>query len=157
MFKCGDKVVCPPHGAALIEDIQEKWVFGEKRTYFILKPFYGQMTIMVPVDRTDDVGLRKVVEATRINDVLEVLKGDESDLPENWSHRFKENWGKLSTGDIMQVAEVVRDLSSLERRKNLSVKEKDMLSHARRILISELIFAQGVEEKEAIETIESFL
>lgn len=154
MFKCGDKVVCPPHGAALVEDIQEKWVLGERRRYFIIRPFYGQMIIMVPVDRAGEVGVRRVVEPAEIASVLEVLSADGAPLPENWNHRFKENWDKISTGDIRQVAEVVRDLSHIKRRKTLSTKERDMLKNARRILISELVFSQNVEESEAVRIVD---
>lgn len=154
MFKCGDKVVCPPHGAARVEDIQEKWVLGERRRYFIIKPFYGQMTIMIPVERTSEVGVRRVVGPGEIGGVLRVLSSDGAPLSENWNHRFKENWDKLSSGDIKLIAEVVRDLSHIKSRKSLSTKEKDMLIHARRMLISELVFVQNVDENEATRVID---
>jgi CarD family transcriptional regulator len=154
VFKCGDKVVCPPHGAARVEDIQEKWVLGERRRYFIIKPFYGQMTIMIPVERTSKVGVRRVVEPEEIGSVLKVLSSDGAPLSDNWNHRFKENWGKISSGDIKRIAEVVRDLSHIKSRKSLSTKEKDMLIYARRMLISELVFAQGVDEGEATRVID---
>jgi CarD family transcriptional regulator len=157
VFKSGDRVVCPPHGAAVIEGIQDKWVLGEKRQYFIIKPFYGHITIMLPVDNAGELGLRNVIEPTEIDGVLAVLGDKCSDLPANWNQRFKENWRKLGGGDIMEVAEVVRDLSSIERSKALSTKEKDLLKQARRTLISELVFARGVEESEAIRAIEAAL
>lgn len=157
MYKCGDRIVCPPHGAALVEDIQEKWILGQKKQYLIIKPFYGQMTIMIPVDNASTIGIRNVTSSKAIDDVIDVLGGTESDLPSNWNHRFKENWRKISSGDIMQVAEVVRDLSSIEKRKSLSTKEKDLLRQARRILISEIIFSRDLKESEAIKTIEAAL
>ncbi|MFH1737216.1 MAG: CarD family transcriptional regulator [Actinomycetota bacterium] len=157
MFNCGDRVVCPPHGAAVIEDLQDKWVLGEKRHYFIIKPFYGQLTIMLPVDRAVELGMRDVIDPSEIDGVLTVLGTKSSDLPANWNQRFKENWRKLGGGDILEVAEVVRDLSSIEKIKTLSAKEKDLLRQARRTLISELVFARGVEESEAIRAIEAAL
>ena len=157
MFKINDRVVCPPHGAAVIEGIQDKWVLGEKRQYYIIKPFYGQITIMLPVDGAVDLGLRSVIDPNDIDGVMSVLGKECSDLPANWNQRFKENWRKLGSGDIMEVAEVVRDLSSIERSKSLSTKEKDLLKQARRTLISELVFARGVEESEAIRAIEAAL
>lgn len=157
MFNCGDRVVCPPHGAAVIEGQQDKWVLGEKRQYFIIKPFYGQLTIMLPVDRAVELGMREVIDPSEIDGVLAVLGTKSSDLPANWNQRFKENWRKLGGGDILEVAEVVRDLSSIEKIKTLSAKEKDLLRQARRTLISELVFARGVEESEAIRAIEAAL
>lgn len=157
MFNCGDRVVCPPHGAAVIEGQQDKWVLGEKRQYFIIKPFYGQLTIMLPVDRAVELGMRGVIDPSEIDGVLAVLGTKSSDLPANWNQRFKENWRKLGGGDILEVAEVVRDLSSIEKIKTLSAKEKDLLRQARRTLISELVFARGVEESEAIRAIEAAL
>ena len=157
MFNCGDRVVCPPHGAAVIEGQQDKWVLGEKRQYFIIKPFYGQLTIMLPVDRAVELGMREVIDPSEIDGVLAVLGTKSSNLPANWNQRFKENWRKLGGGDILEVAEVVRDLSSIEKIKTLSAKEKDLLRQARRTLISELVFARGVEESEAIRAIEAAL
>jgi len=157
LFNCGDRVVCPPHGAAVIEGQQDKWVLGEKRQYFIIKPFYGQLTIMLPVDRAVELGMRDVIDPSEIDGVLAVLGTKSSDLPANWNQRFKENWRKLGGGDILEVAEVVRDLSSIEKIKTLSAKEKDLLRQARRTLISELVFARGVEESEAIRAIEAAL
>jgi CarD family transcriptional regulator len=157
LFKNGDNVVAPPHGAAVIEGIQDKWVLGEKRRYYIIKPFYGQITIMLPVDSAADLGLRRVIKPTEIDGVMKVLGQQCSDLPDNWNQRFKENWRKLGGGDIVEVAEVVRDLSSIERTKTLSTKEKDLLKQARRTLISELVFSRGVEESEAIRAIEAAL
>lgn len=157
MFKCGDRIVCPPHGAALVEAIQDKWVLGQKKLYLVIKPFYGQMTIMIPVDNASNLGVRRVIPPDMINDVIAVLGGTESVLPDNWNHRFKENWRKISSGDIMQVAEVVRDLSLIEKRKPLSTKEKDLLRQARRVLISEIVFSRDLQESEAIKTIEAVL
>ncbi len=148
MFHKGDKVVYPHHGAAVIEDLVERELQGEKRTYFKLKLAQGDLTLMVPVDNTAEVGLRGVVSKREVKKVFEVLREEESQMPTNWSRRFKTNVEKIKSGDIYQVAEVVRNLSIRERAKGLSAGEKRMLSRARQILISELTFAFDQPEAE---------
>ena len=148
MFRKGDTVVHPEHGAAVIEDLRERDFLGERKKYFVLRLAYGDLTLMVPVDSTEDVGLRNVVAKKEVNKVLDVLRQDESKMASNWSRRFKNNIEKLRSGDIYQVAEVVRNLAIRERQKGLSAGEKRMLTKARQILVSELVFAtSGTEEK----------
>ena len=149
MFHKGDKVVYPHHGAAVIEDLVERELQGEKRTYFKLKLAQGDLTLMVPVDNTAEVGLRGVVSKREVKKVFEVLREEESQMPTNWSRRFKTNVEKIKSGDIYQVAEVVRNLSIRDKDKGLSAGEKRMLNRARQILVSELTFAIGVNEAEA--------
>jgi CarD family transcriptional regulator len=149
VFRKGDTVVHPEHGAAVIEELCEREIFGEKRKYFKLRVSYGDLTLMVPVDSTDEVGLRQVVSKNEVKKVLSVLKEDESKMAANWSRRFKNNIEKLRSGDIYQVAEVVRNLSIRERERGLSAGEKRMIQKARQILLSELAFATGGSEEEA--------
>jgi CarD family transcriptional regulator len=104
---------------------------------------------MVPVDKTEDVGLRQVVSKQEVKKILEVLREDESKMASNWSRRFKNNMEKLHSGDPYQVAEVVKNLAIRERQKGLSAGEKRMLAKARQILVSELVFSLGCEEEEA--------
>ena len=146
MFHKGDKVVYPHHGAAVIEDLVERELQGEKRTYFKLKLAQGDLTLMVPVDNTAEVGLRGVVSKREVKKVFEVLREEESQMPTNWSRRFKTNVEKIKSGDIYQVAEVVRNLAIREKDKGLSAGEKRMLAKARQILISELTFAYDQTE-----------
>src|SRR5918997_36553 len=149
-FSAGDKVVYPHHGAATIERLEEKEMFGETREYFILKLAYGELTLMVPTDSTDEVGLRVVTPAKEVPKVLKVLKKNEPTTnTTNWSRRFKANVEKLKSGDIYQVADVVRSLHQRDKEKGLSAGEKRMLTKARQILVSELTFAQGCDEDEA--------
>ena len=149
MFRKGDTVVHPEHGAAVIEDLRERDFLGERKKYFVLRLAYGDLTLMVPVDSTQDVGLRQVVAKKEVTKVLDVLRQDESKMASNWSRRFKNNIEKLRSGDIYQVAEVVRNLSIRERQKGLSAGEKRMLGKARQILISELVFAMAYTEDKA--------
>src|SRR6266566_1281634 len=150
VFGKGDKVVYPHHGAAVIEDLVERDISGERRTYFKLRLAHGDLTLMVPVDNTAEVGLREVVSKREVKKVFDILKEDEEPTtPTNWNRRFKTNIEKLRSGDIYQVAEVVRSLSVRERDKGLSAGEKRMLARARQILISELTFALAVDEEAA--------
>ena len=149
MFDVGDKVVYPHHGAAVVERREEREVFGQRREYLVLKLAYGDLTLMVPADNVDEVGLREVINDEEVEEVFAVLRKKEARMPTNWSRRYKNHVEKLKSGDIYQVAEVVRNLSIRDRDKGLSAGEKRMLTRARQILVSELTFAIGVSESEA--------
>lgn len=149
MYRKGDTVVHREHGAAVITEISERAFLGETKKYLVLRLAYGDLTLMVPVDKTEDVGLRQVVSKQEVKKILDVLREDESKMASNWSRRFKNNMEKLHSGDPYQVAEVVKNLSIRERQKGLSAGEKRMLAQARRILVSELVFSLGCEEEEA--------
>jgi CarD family transcriptional regulator len=147
-FRKGDKVVYPHHGAAVIEDLVEREIFGERRVYFKLRLAHGDLSLMVPIDSAEEVGLREVVSRREVRKVFEVLREEEEAVSTNWSRRYKTNLAKLSSGDIYQVAEVVRNLSQRDKEKGLSAGEKHMLAKARQILVSELTFAfDSTEEK----------
>jgi CarD family transcriptional regulator len=149
VFRKGDKVIYPHHGAAVIESVTTREFLGEKKRYLVLRLAYGDLTLMVPVDNTEEVGLREVVSKREVKKVLDVLREDESRMPSNWSRRYKTNIEKIRSGDVYQVAEVVRNLSIREAEKGLSAGEKRMLAKARQILVSELVFAVGVPEEKA--------
>jgi len=149
VFDVGDKVVYPHHGAAVVERREEREVFGQRREYLVLKLAYGDLTLMVPADNVDEVGLREVINDEEVEEVFAVLRKKEARMPTNWSRRYKNHVEKLKSGDIYQVAEVVRNLSIRDRDKGLSAGEKRMLTRARQILVSELTFAIGVSESEA--------
>ena len=149
VFDIGDKVVYPHHGAAIVEAREVKEAFGQKREYLVLRLAYGDLTLMVPADNTDGVGLREVINDEEVEEVFAVLRKKEARMPTNWSRRYKNHSEKLRSGDIYQVAEVVRNLSIRDKDKGLSAGEKRMLSRARQILVSELTFALDVNEEEA--------
>ena len=149
MFRKGDKVIYPHHGAAVIEDLTMREFQGEKKQYLVLRLAHGDLTLMVPVDSTEEVGIRGVVSKREVKKVMDVLREDESGQPTNWSRRYKTNIEKIRSGDVYQVAEVVRNLAIRESEKGLSAGEKRMLVKARQILVSELVFAVGVGEDKA--------
>jgi CarD family transcriptional regulator len=157
-FRVGDKVVYPHHGAATVEGFQDREMEGSTRKYYILRLSYGDLTLMVPMDGADDVGLRGVVQKDEIDSVFAILKSKkQAPSPSNWSRRFKNHVEKLRSGDIYQVAEVVRNLSIRDKDKGLSAGEKRMLTKARQILVSELTFAINVSEEEAEQRLDAAL
>lgn len=147
-YSVGDTVVYPHHGAAVVERKEKRVLEGEERDYLVLKVTYGDLTLMVPADATDAVGLRDVVSQEQADQVIEVLQRRDGTMPTNWSRRFKANYEKLRSGDIFEVAEVVRNLTLREVEKGLSAGEKRMLTKARQVLVSELSAAIGKTEDE---------
>lgn len=157
-FRVGDQVVYPHHGVATIERIEDKEVLGERKSYLVLRLDAGDLTLMVPADSCEDVGIRDLIGKDQVDNVLKVLKkGKVTDSAENWSRRYKANSEKIKSGDIQQVAEVVRNLSIREREKGLSTGEKRMLNKARQILAGEMAVALSVELEEAEAVLEKAL
>ena len=157
MYEVGDKVVYPHHGAGKIMKIESMNVRGETRDYLTIQILHNDMTVMVPVDSADRAGLRKVVAADTVEQVLAVLRGHPTKMPKNWSRRYKHNRDKLKTGDIFEVAEVVRNLAIRHADKGLSTGEKQMFSKAKKILASELMYARDFDEDEANAFLETVL
>jgi CarD family transcriptional regulator len=150
-FKVGDRVVYPHHGAAVIKKKQAMDVGGEKKEYFVLQMAHGDLTLSVPVDKADEVGMRPPISVEDVEDVLRLLGKRDVREPSNWSRRFKNHQEKLKSGDVYQVAEVVRNLALRESARGLSAGEKSMLERARVILASELSIAWNVPEEEALD------
>ncbi|MCB0915163.1 MAG: CarD family transcriptional regulator [Actinobacteria bacterium] len=148
-FSVGDTVVYPHHGAALIESIEMREIGGQERKYLVLRVAQGDLTVRVPADNVDLVGVRDVVNQEGLDRVFEVLRQPYTEEPTNWSRRYKANLEKLASGDVIKVAEVVRDLWRRDQDRGLSAGEKRMLSKARQILVSELALAEHKDEDEA--------
>lgn len=153
MFNIGDKVVYPMHGAGIIEEIEEKNILGEKRKYYIMKIPIGEMKVMIPLDNIDEIGIRNVISDTEIEYVMSLLKDSASEMPDNWNRRYRENMDKLKSGDIFEVAKVVRNLMLVDREKGLSTGERKMLANAKQILISELVLAKNLDEETVVELV----
>jgi CarD family transcriptional regulator len=144
-FKVGETVVYPHHGAALIEAIETRVIKGEEKTYLVLKVAQGDLTVRVPAENVDLVG----VDSAGLDRVFSVLRQPYTEEPTNWSRRYKANLEKLASGDVIKVAEVVRDLYRRDLDRGLSAGEKRMLSKAKQILVSELALAERTDEEKA--------
>lgn len=155
MFKVGDYIVYPMYGAGIITEIVEKDFLGEMRTYYNVSLPYCRMEASVPVDNIEKLGVRPIIDPARIDEVIEALKMDTEPMNPNWNKRYRENTERLQTGDILEVAAVVRNLVRTDRLKPLSTGEKKLLSTAKQILESELIYSGGYTMEEADEMVET--
>ena len=148
-FEVGETVVYPHHGAATISEVKTRIIKGEEKVYLKLRVTQGDLTIEVPADNVDLVGVRDVIGKEGLDRVFEVLRAPFTEEPTNWSRRYKANLEKLASGDVIKVSEVVRDLWRRDKDRGLSAGEKRMLSKARQILVSELALAEGTNEDKA--------
>ncbi len=154
-FEIGDKIVYPNHGAGTIIGIETKEILGEEKQYYIMELPIGDMRVMIPIDKIDEIGVRGIIDEEEADQILALLKGDQSKMSQNWNRRYRANMEKLKTGDIYEVGGVVRDLTIRDEEKGLSTGEKKMLSNARQILISELVLAKDIDEEEVINIIDN--
>lgn len=154
MFSNGDKILYPMHGAGIIAATCERDILGETRQYFVLKLPFGDMEVMIPVDKCNDIGIRPIIGKEDIEPVFSVLKGESTEMSTNWNRRQRENAEKLKSGNILYVAEVVRNLMRANREKPLSAGEKKILTNARQILESELVMAGELDPEEVSRLVE---
>lgn len=153
MFKVGDKIVYPMHGAGTIEAIEQKEMLGDEKDYYIIRMPIGGMKLMVPTDKADDIGVREVSSKSISDEVFDVLEKPQDNYVHdvNWSKRYNMNVEKIKSGDILEVAEVVRDLSHRHMERGLSIGEKKMLATSKNILLSEMVLAEN-QDKELLES-----
>jgi len=148
-FELGDHVVYPHHGAGKVMSKEDMEVLGTTREYLTIKILHNDMTVKVPTENAALAGLRRVIDEETVKKVLDVLQDEVSEMPKNWNRRFKHNREKIKTGDIYELAEVVRNLALRESEKGLSTGEKQMFTRAKKILASELMYALDKDEDEA--------
>ena len=151
MFSVGDKIVYPMHGAGTIDSIEEKDILGEKQSYYILK-MPSDVKVMIPTAKAEEVGVRNIIDKQSAEKVFKILGQDETEMDKNWNKRYRNNMDKMKSGDIYEVADVVRNLSFKQKEKGLSTGEKKMLNNAKQILVSELMLAES-KEKDEIESL----
>jgi CarD family transcriptional regulator len=154
MFNIGDKIVYPMHGAGIIIAIEEKEILGEKRKYYIMKMPIGDMRVMIPVDNIEEIGIREIISDKEIKEVFNVLKGNITKMPQNWNRRYRLNMNKIKSGNVFEIASVVRNLMIRDKQKGLSTGERKMLNSAKQMLISEIVLVVGRNPEEAEELIE---
>jgi CarD family transcriptional regulator len=145
------------HGAGIIESIEEREILGEKRPYYVMRMPIGNMKVMVPMKNVGEIGLRKVIEEEEVNAVFHILSDKSSPMSTNWNRRYRANLEKIKSGNIYELAEVVRNLSHRDKKKGLSTGERKMLDNARQILISELVLAKDGKEEQIRGLLEEYL
>ncbi len=146
MFKVGDLAVYPAHGVGVIQSIEKKQIFGNEQKFYILKILDNGMTIMIPTDNVENVGLRQVIDPQEIPKIYEILQERDIDIDtQTWNRRYREYTEKIKTGSVYEIAEVLRDLVLLKYDKNLSFGERKMLDMARNLLIKEISVARNTE------------
>jgi CarD family transcriptional regulator len=156
-FEEGDNVVYPHHGAGVVLKKESKELLGDKRDYLTIKILHNDMTVMVPCENAHRAGLRRVIGEDDVKRVIDVLTGEVSDMPKNWNRRFKYNREKIKTGDVFELAEVVRNLAIREWEKGLSTGEKQMYTRAKKILASEFMYARDTDADGAEQYIDGLL
>ncbi len=156
-FEVGDNVVYPHHGAGVVLKKETRDMMGESRDYLTIKILHNEMTVMVPCENAHVAGLRRVINEQQVRRVIDVLTGEVSEMPKNWNRRFKYNREKIKTGDVFELAEVVRNLAIREWEKGLSTGEKQMYTRAKKILASEFMYALDKDEEGAEEYIDELL
>ncbi len=154
MFNIGDKIVYPMHGAGTIDAIEEKDILGEKQAYYIIK-MPGEVKVMIPTEKAEQVGVRNIINKEEAVKVMSVLGENETEMDKNWNKRYRDNMDKMKSGDIYEVADVVRNLSFKQKEKGLSTGEKKMLSNAKQILVSELVLAEHASQEEVEQLIDN--
>ena len=154
MFNVGDRIVYPMHGAGKVESIDEKNILGEKQLYYTIS-MPGEVKVMVPASKADQLGVRNVIDKSQADKVFAVFEENETEMAANWNKRYRDNMDKMKSGDIFEVADVVRNLAFKQKEKGLSTGEKKMLNNAKQILVSELVLAEHASKDEVENLIEN--
>jgi len=157
MFNIGDKIVYPMHGAGIIVAIEEKEILSKKRKYYVMKMPMGDMKVMVPIDSVEDIGIREVINDEQIEQVFAVLGDITTKMPQNWNRRYRANMDKIKSGDIYEIASVVRNLVIRDREKGLSTGERKMLNNAKQMLVSEIVLAKEIDQMDAEKLIDEII
>lgn len=157
MYNIGDKIVYSVHGAGTIIDIQNIEILGDEKSYYILKLPINNIQISIPVDGVDEAVIRPVISRDEGKRVAEILKSEKTEMSKNWGQRYRENLETIKTGDIYEIADIVRNLTILDMTKGLSASEKKMLTNSKRIIVSELVIIGALEKEEASQMIDDLI
>ena len=148
MFQVGDKIVHPMHGAGVINSIVEKKINGIVRSYYELKLPIGGMLVMIPTENSAEIGVRPIIDKDQGDRVIAAFENIEVEMDQNWNRRYRENMIRLKSGDLLEVARVVKGLMLRDEARGLSTGERKMLHSAKQILISELVLSQSSSYEE---------
>ena len=151
MYQIGDKVVHPMYGAGIVDSIVQKTVDGMERDYFILALPNRSMVVMVPTENCKEIGVRPVVDREQADRVLAAIPDIQVEMTANWNHRYRENMERMKSGDLIEVARVIKGLTIRDQKRGLSTGERKMLHSAKQILLSELVLSKSVSYESAEE------
>src|ERR1700675_1996640 len=155
-FKVGEKVVYPAHGVGVIEGIQTKVVSGSERKFYMLRILDSDMTIMIPTENVQSVGLRRIIGKDMVAKVYKILRDKKVEIDQQtWNRRYREYTEKIKTGSVLEIAKVLRDLFVLKGDKELSFGERKMLDTARNLLVKELAIAKSHSEDKIMEELKT--
>jgi CarD family transcriptional regulator len=157
MFRVGDMVAHPLHGAGVIDSIEEKNINGVTREYYIFKMPSSGMVVMIPIENSEEIGVRPIIKPAEADMLMKALSDIEIDMTNNWNRRYRENMLRLKSGDLMEVARVVKGLMARDSDKGLSTGERKMLRSAKQILISEIVLSTSSKYEEVEEKINKAL
>ncbi|NIO04863.1 MAG: CarD family transcriptional regulator [Proteobacteria bacterium] len=158
MFEIGDKAVYPGHGVGVIEKIENREISGNNKAFYVLKILDNGMTIMIPTDNAEMVGLREIIPEFQVPRVFQILKEKDVSVDnQTWNRRYREYMEKINTGSIFEIAEVLRDLSMLKNEKELSFGERKILDTAKNLLVKEIAIAKSSQENEVVQELRSIL
>lgn len=150
MFQIGDKIFYPMHGGGIIEKIEEKEMFGQTQLYYVVNIPHRNMQVMLPLDKTEKLGMRPIVDPDKLDDVLSTFHSGETDTtPMNDTQRQRLNMSKIKSGDICEEVAVIRDLLRIKNKRKLGMADKNMLDNARQILISEVVLVKDIPHDQA--------
>ena len=147
-FRVGDRIAHPMHGAGVIDSIVTKKINGKNRDYYVLKLPAGDMLVMVPVESCEEIGVRPIVQPDEAEKILGAIQGIEVEMTSNWNKRYRENMLRIKSGDLMEVALVIKGLMQRDRERGLSKGERKMLHSAKQILISEIVLSESASYEE---------
>ncbi|MDR2600712.1 MAG: CarD family transcriptional regulator [Oscillospiraceae bacterium] len=148
MFRVGDKIAHPMHGAGIIDGIEERKLNGAVRTYYILKMPAGGMVVMIPTESTEQIGVRPIVNSNQADELMASIPGIDANMTSNWNRRYRENMQRIKSGDLLEVARVVKGLMTRDVEKGLSTGERKMLHSAKQIFISEIVLSKKLSYEE---------
>lgn len=154
-FRVGDRVAHPLHGAGVIDSIVSRKINGKDREYYVLKIPAGDMLVMIPVETSESIGVRPIIGSEEAEKILKDIPAIEVSMTQNWNKRYRENMMKIRSGDLMEVAAVVKGLTARDRERGLSTGERKMLHSARQILISEIVLSKSSSYEEVEERLNS--
>ena len=148
MFCVGDMIAHPMHGAGVIDSIEEKKMNGCIRKYYILKVPAGGMVVMIPTESTEQIGVRPIVASHEADELIASIPQINAEMTSNWNRRYRENMQRIKSGDLIEVARVVKGLMTRDTEKGLSTGERKMLHSAKQILISEIVLSKKLSYEE---------